>query len=244
MEVNDRVLSDSTDLYIKHLSERKIPGFPGVCFQCEFSVDRYSDDMVNHFLGTDLPDSMNRAVAKRRAEFVAGRYVARRALMTLGATDLSVGIGENRAPVWPESFTGSISHAQDMAICAVADSDRVKSVGIDVENMLSEKVAADIVGSILTEEDYQFVGSSSHPDPRMLTLIFSAKESLFKSLYSDVGYYFGFDAANMVSIDEREGSFQVELAQELTPALRQGLRFEGGFEYLQMGVLTSIIRLR
>ncbi|MDG9670143.1 4'-phosphopantetheinyl transferase superfamily protein [Hahella sp. CR1] len=240
--MDDRVLSDSTDLYIKHLSERKIPGFPGVCFQCEFSVDRYSDDMVSHLLGTDLPDSMDRAVAKRRAEFVAGRYVARRALMALGATDLSVGIGENRAPVWPESFTGSISHAQDMAICAVADGDRVKSVGIDVENMLSEKVAADIVGSILTDAEHGFVGSAERPDPKALTLIFSAKESLFKALYVEVGYYFGFEAAKMLTIDWRSGMFRLELLQTLTDALPSGSQFEGRFEIDAQRALTVIVR--
>ncbi|AZZ95573.1 4'-phosphopantetheinyl transferase superfamily protein [Hahella sp. KA22] len=236
------MLSDSTDLYIKHLSERKIPGFPGVCFQCEFSVDRYSDDMVNHLLGTDLPASMDRAVVKRRAEFLAGRYLARRALMSLEATDLSVGIGENRAPVWPESFTGSISHAQDMAICAVACSDRVKSVGIDVENMLSEKVAADIVGSILTKAEHGFVGSAERPDPKALTLIFSAKESLFKALYTEVGYYFGFEAAKMLSIDWRSGMFRLELLQTLTDALPSGSQFEGRFEIDEQRVLTVIVR--
>ncbi|RZP95346.1 4'-phosphopantetheinyl transferase superfamily protein [Vibrio vulnificus] len=229
--------------FIKNFSEKKIPGFLGICYQCNFCTDGYSDSNVKHFLGENLHESLGRAVAKRKSEFVAGRYLARKALTALGANNTSVEIGANRAPLWPDSFIGSISHSEGFAICAVANRDDLKGIGIDVESFIDVKVAREIVGSVLIDSEYKLVGTYTNPNPVTLTLIFSAKESLFKALYPAVGRYFDFNAAHTKEIDFQTGKFTIELVQELAPTLPVGTRFEGLFELDNNKVFTVIFCL-
>src|SRR5215469_16812348 len=60
-----------------------------------------------------------RAVEKRRAEFATGRACAHAALDAWGAPDAPLLPGPDRAPLWPDGFVGSISHARG-ACAAVA----------------------------------------------------------------------------------------------------------------------------
>ena len=47
----------------------------------------------------------------RKLEFNMGRAYARSALSKLGVHDADLPMGGDRAPVWPEGLTGSITHA-------------------------------------------------------------------------------------------------------------------------------------
>ena len=226
--------------FIKQLAAKHIVGFSGVCYQCQFFTEHYTDSMAETLLGAPLHNALHKAVAKRKAEFVAGRYLARQALTALAATDTAVAIGPARQPLWPAPFIGSISHAKDFAICAVAHSGHATRIGIDVEDILDAKVATDIAGSVLNAAEYTLVGSLATPHPVMLSLIFSAKESLFKALYPEVGRFFGFEAATTTAIDVETGTFILELVQELTPALPAGTCFNGQFELDATKVLTVI----
>ena len=73
-----------------------------------------------------------RAVPKRVAEFAAGRRAARRALDSIGREAVDLPAGPNRAPVWPEGVTGSITHDGDLALAAVALLGEVRSLGLDL----------------------------------------------------------------------------------------------------------------
>lgn len=234
------MLSYSVTPYITQLSERKISEFPGICYECNFCTDGYSDSSVKNLLDENLPESLTGAVSKRKSEFVAGRYLARKALMALGANTTSVGIGAHREPLWPHSFIGSISHSKEFAVCAVANQNNVKRIGIDVENFIDVKVARDIVQNVLIESEYKLVGNFINPHPVLLTLIFSAKESLFKALYPEVGCYFDFHVAQTKIVNYQTGKFILELVQELAPALPIGTRFEGEFEIDLNKVITII----
>lgn len=226
--------------YIKYLSEKVITRFPGICYQCNFNVDGYSDSIAKTLLREPLHESLSHAITKRRAEFVAGRYLARKALTALGSDETTVGIGSNRTPIWPEPFIGSISHSDNFVICAVVNKNDVKKIGIDVENILTPKVATEIVSSILIEAEYDLVGSRINPTPVVLTIIFSAKESLFKALYPEVGHYFDFNVAQLKEINFETGIFSIQLVQQLSPALPLNSVFEGTFEISKGKVFTII----
>ena len=73
------------------------------------------------------------------------------------------------------------------------------------------------------------------------TLIFSAKESLFKALYPHVGDYFDFSAAEVVEINGNVGHFTIKLAQQLTSALKEGMTFKGYFDINADDVTTYIV---
>lgn len=235
------MLTDEVSLFITKVSEYTIYGLPGVCFRCEFSINHYEDRFAKTLLGEALPESLNHAVDKRKAEFVAGRYAAKIALELLNSDVSKVSIGKDRLPIWPPFYTGSISHTRDIAICVVSKTDHIKSIGIDIENCLESNIAGDIINLVLTETEFKLVGNRTRPNPVTLTLIFSAKESLFKALYLEVGLYFGFDAARVLSIDFDKRKFYIELIKDLTPSLMCGRLFEGLFQLDEQRVLTAII---
>tara|TARA_R110002033_G_scaffold156232_1_gene192529 strand:+ start:2861 stop:3595 length:735 start_codon:yes stop_codon:yes gene_type:complete len=237
------MLNCSVTPYINHISEKKIAGFPGICYQCNFYPNGYSDSIVKQLLGEHLHISLGRAVIKRRAEFVAGRYLARKALIALNASTTIVETGANREPLWPSAYVGSISHSNEFAICAVANKNDVKTIGIDVENFFDIKVAREIINNVLIESEHMLVGTLGEPNPIVLTIIFSAKESLFKALYSEVGHFFDFDAAQIEVIDFQTGKFKIKLVKKLGSTLPAGSSFEGTFEISKNQVFTTIICL-
>lgn len=67
-----------------------------------------------------FPNSLNKAVIKQKSEFLAGRYVAIKALSILGFNISDVPIGKYREPIWPHGVIGSISHTDTSAFCTVA----------------------------------------------------------------------------------------------------------------------------
>ncbi|MEI8635195.1 hypothetical protein P4S72_30355 [Vibrio sp. PP-XX7] len=70
--------------------------------------------------GVTLPDTLHRAVLKRKCEFLAGRLCAKRAMAECGINaETTLGIGEHREPLWPEGVIGSISHCDTQAVAVV-----------------------------------------------------------------------------------------------------------------------------
>ncbi|MCW8090248.1 4'-phosphopantetheinyl transferase family protein [Alteromonas sp. ASW11-130] len=219
---------------------KNLVGLPGVCYQSNFEIDNYTDMLYQELLNANLHKTISNAVKKRKSEFLAGRYLAKLALQSLGSDDTFVCVGKNRAPIWPKGFIGSISHTDDTAICAMAKRNEVSRLGLDIETVLPQSVAKEIIKSVLITSEFALAGSVTEPDTQMTTLIFSAKESLFKALYSEVGYYFGFENAEVKVVNTRTGKFVIELTSQLTPSLPGGTRFEGLFEILGNKVLTVI----
>lgn len=124
-----------------------------------------------------LPDDLQNAVAKRRAEFLAGRFCAAMALRQLGLPEAVPRQG--RAPVWPAGVAGSITHSKDRAVAAVSRHHRL--VGLDCEAYVSDERAMQLSASIFSESESR-LRPEALPFGRFFTLVFSAKESLYKAL--------------------------------------------------------------
>ncbi|MEM7435734.1 MAG: 4'-phosphopantetheinyl transferase, partial [Myxococcota bacterium] len=76
------------------------------------------------------------AVPRRVSEFTAGRTCARQALSKLkGPSGYALLQGEDRGPIWPTGFVGSITHADFWCAAAVARESDVRAVGIDIESV-------------------------------------------------------------------------------------------------------------
>lgn len=115
-------------------------------------------------------------VARRAAEFAAGRHCARRALRQLGVEPAAILIGEGGAPQWPPGVTGSISHGADLAGAIVSRSGRYSGLGLDIERRGS--LTPELHRLLFTE------GERSSPiDPDRGALLFSAKEAVYKAAY-------------------------------------------------------------
>src|SRR5215467_7349307 len=123
----------------------------------------------------------------RRAEFAAGRAVARAALAGLGAPAGPVLPGRAGQPQWPDGVVGSITHCAGYRACAVGLARDMAAIGIDAEPCLAladgllMAVAGDAERAWLTELSTAGQGT---PWDRVL---FSAKESVYKAWYPHTG---------------------------------------------------------
>lgn len=188
-----------------------------------------------------LPASLQRAAPKRLGEFLAGRLAAREALRRVGLGEHVVTIGSAREPRWPAGFEGSISHSllqgRGMALCAVRPGQA--GMGLDLEAWLKDGQACNLWPGIVNDEEWGRLQRCPLGSAQGLTLVFSAKESLFKALYPRVGRYFDFLDARWLAMTEQ--TLTLELKSALTPDLPAGWHCTLHWQGLPGGVLTTLL---
>jgi enterobactin synthetase component D len=212
--------------FIYDIRELEQIRLPGVALCASFAVTQYSDALYE-VLGIAPPANLGRAVNKRKAEFLCGRFLAALALERLGGPQVEIGSGEHRQPLWPATFNGSLSHSNDRAACLLSN-DTALALGIDIENMLTDAGAQNIASSVIDDGERALLGAGPMGFGPGLTAVFSAKEALFKALYPRVRNYFDFRAARLCRLDWQPGRMVFELTQDLAACYRQHDRFEIG----------------
>ena len=201
--------------FVRTVSRRAEPERGIEFMTLEFDIGQFDPCLFDQF-GIGIPDSVQRAVPKRQAEFLAGRLAARWSLEQCGFAPYpvpAVPVGRHRAPVWPDGVAGSITHTIRHAICALCPSAIAPSVGIDLEELLEPARADTIAAQIHDQEELELAVRAGIAPNVATTLIFSAKESLFKALYPRVGEYFGFEQARLREISTLDGRLALELRE-------------------------------
>ncbi len=198
------------------------------------------------FSDVEVPLELAHALPARKAAFRAGRYCAQRALRRAlpELTAAPIAIGADRAPLWPAGAVGAITHTTGFAAAAVARAADAWGVGLDAEPILSGD-AVDMVlkHAVRPPELAPLRGRTSLSEPALLTVCFSAKETLFKCLYPSVGRYFDFSDVVIVDVSEADASFLAEV-NLVTGALPRGGRIAGRFVIDGELVQTGIALLR
>jgi enterobactin synthetase component D len=190
----------------------------------------------------DPPASIQRSVAKRQAEFLAGRLCAREAMRRLDGRLHVPAIGEDRAPVWPQGITGSITHSAGWAAAIVASNTHWRGLGLDVEQLMSNERAMRLAGEILIRAEMQRLNDGpEHDAAKVVTLTFSLKESLFKALYPLVLKRFYFEDAEVLSWSD-DGSARLRLNIDLSPEWHHGKELDAQFS-VQDGQLLSLVAI-
>lgn len=184
-----------------------------------------------------LPASLSRAVLKRQVEFAAGRWCAIRALRRCGYGGPSViPIGIERAPCWPMGYIGAISHCKGLAVAIAGEQQHYSGVGIDIERPVPIDTLRQIISHVATQPELKIGIAQGLPYDIWSTILFSAKESLFKALYPTVGRYFDFLDAVITQLDRHTGYLQLQLVNSLSTRHIAGNRyrvdFAVGHEYL------------
>lgn len=176
---------------------------------------------------------------QRKQEFLLGRLAANFAIQKTLKTNKIFIINQDasRAPIWPSDLIGSISHSDSLIIAVACKKDAYLSVGIDIEK--KGRTRPEVGRFILTDLDIKSVDGISESD--LLTLIFSAKESLYKALYPLVNKYFGFKAAALTKIMDNN-FFEIQLIEDLDEHFCLGNRykFTGKFLLDENNILTFI----
>lgn len=188
-----------------------------------------------------------RAVAKRRAEFLAGRWAARRALASLGV-DAAPGRNEDGSPRWPAQIVGSITHGAERALCAVARSCDVRALGIDAERLMSSAAKDELRARICSiDERAALARGLAAPEHHLVTFAFSAKESLYKCLYPLVGQFMDFSAARVVAVNGQVagarlvGELTLELSVDWSPEFRRGQLLTARFLASERHVESAVV---
>jgi|GEM_PF-1454534 len=119
---------------------------------------------------------------KYQAQFVAGRICAKSAIFNLIGKNIWLGRNKSKAPSFPPSLCGSISHSKNYALAIVAKTSNYQSLGVDIEHIMSFNRANKIKNKILTSAELQNLPSNKIKLAEHVTLIFSLKESLYKAL--------------------------------------------------------------
>jgi len=195
---------------------------------CLYDPAAYDDTLYDK-VAVVLPADIEKAVPKRRAEFLAGRYCAQHTLTLLHHAPVHIGVGERRNPLWPKGIRGSISHSTGMAVAVATQDARISGVGVDIEESMERHVIEQVAGEVLTADDAALIAQCAILPEQSFTLIFSAKESFFKAAFPLVGRYFDFDTVSVVDLDEVHETFQLRLNRPLHPLLPEGVIVEGRF---------------
>jgi 4'-phosphopantetheinyl transferase EntD len=164
--------------------------------------------------GTDLfpgeEEAVRNAVDKRRREYGTVRYCARQALAELGLPPTAILSGPKREPLWPDGVVGSMTHCDGYRAAALARTDLLPGLGIDAEphGPLPDGVLDTIA---LPEELDHLAGLvAGQPAVHWDRLLFSAKESVYKTWFPLAQCWLGFEEASIKFTPGPAGSIGVE----------------------------------
>ncbi|QNP65878.1 4'-phosphopantetheinyl transferase family protein [Streptomyces genisteinicus] len=154
-----------------------------------------------------------RAVAKRRGEFATVRRLARTALGELGVPRMPLLPGRRGAPQWPAGIVGSMTHCAGYRGAVATRGTEFVSVGIDAEP--HEALPEGVLDVVARPEELEHLaawparGAGVSAD----RLLFSAKESVFKTWYPLTGRELGTEEASITFTCETavSGSFTARL---------------------------------
>lgn len=187
------------------------------------AVAVWSSALEGDVLGPRERVAVARAVRKRQEEFARGRACAREALRRAGygadvpgvsgggphspdAGLVEIPVGASREPVWPEGFTGSITHCEGFVAAVAGPFVAVRGIGLDGE--VDRPLPDEVVGQVITREEASDPYESGHDQ----VLRFSAKESIHKALFPLTGVWLDFlDVA--LELEPEPGGAAVELGR-------------------------------
>lgn len=169
----------------------------------EVSYDSDSMDFERfEKLGQALPTNSQKWAPKRKRDYLAGRFCAKKCLSTFDLESFEIASNEDRSPIWPRGYCGSITHTKTYACAVVASLDVYRSVGIDSEQIMKESTFDRVKRQIATDTELDIVSQVSKQPRIALTIIFSAKEAVFKAVYPLVKKHFYFEAFEITDITD------------------------------------------
>ncbi|MFE3401029.1 4'-phosphopantetheinyl transferase family protein [Streptomyces anulatus] len=139
-----------------------------------------------------------KSVAKRRNDFATARACARRAMAGLGLPPVAVLHGHRGRPLWPEGIVGSLTHCNGYRAAALARATDVLSLGIDAEP--HAQLPSGVRELVTLPAERERIGPpvpEGTDEIHWDRVLFSAKESVFKTWYPVTGVELDFIEADL-----------------------------------------------
>ena len=215
---------------------------PGVG-QCSMVFDPLDIPVTEPSWGyLELFSELERPTPTRRFEFLVGRLCAAKAM---GAGAVAKGLtlcrGASGAPIWPAGMTGSITHTVGFVSAVAAPCRNGQGIGIDSEEILSRDRAARIAAVFATQGEIGGARDAGLDAETATTLVFSAKESVYKALHASVGRVFDYHDVRIIELDGRRRHFTAVLQHALSAALPSGTRLSGRYDIDRRRVHTGMM---
>jgi len=161
----------------------------------------------------------------RRKEWLATRTLSR---YLTGLEPMSDNLGR---PVWAEDWVGSISHKSGHVALWCAQRPLV-GCGIDLESCrefepaMADKIMNDGEQTLISQAVAQF----------SFSMVFAAKEAIYKALFPKVGKKFYFDAAILTGVFGGDKDFVLDfvIAHDLSLHVRAGLSVRAAVRFVEI----------
>lgn len=216
-------------------------GLPGALFPDTVISVRATETMWNSLASPAEEAQILRAVFKRQREFRAGRHCVRLALQHFNHSPFDLLNDEQRVPVWPDGFRGSISHCDDFCAAVLTNDPAIRALGLDVEPALA---LPDGTRTLICHP--QEVQREHLADPCWDRIIFSAKESFYKAYFLLCRQFLDFlDAevaleAPVKTSQGLQGDYRLRLLTSPPPALYNQQVFYGRYACFGCWIVTGM----
>jgi enterobactin synthetase component D len=185
-----------------------------------------------------LPAEMKNVALVRKQEYIAGRFCAFQAAKMAGFDLTELPTAVTREPVWPLGVIGSITHSRQMAISCVSLSNKFSSLGIDAEELMKSSLGTEVENTIASVEELALVKKDE--SQKGITVLFSAKEALYKALFPLARTFIDFKEVKLVDLDMERESFELELLS-CNPKLMEYLgNYKGSFKQVGETIVTLV----
>lgn len=218
-----------------------LPAGAAARFSLSFDVQRALVEGIE-FEGVPIPAQLHDATARRRLEFQAGRFCAMEAMRRLDpqGPPSTVGRTERGAPIWPSGIVGSITHTDGYVSAAVARVETTRSLGIDSERILASDQARRVAPHVSWPSELSHGRQAGLDRLESITLVFSAKEAIFKCLHPLIGAMFYYHDVRIEGVDAATRMFRARLVKTLSSEFPAGAVVEGRFDLSQSLAHTGI----
>lgn len=184
--------------------------------RCVFFLSDDAGDLTRYQdLHPEEREAVSGAVDIRKGEFGDARWCAHEALKELGAKNAGAILrGERGMPLWPDGYTGSLTHTDGLRAAVAAPTRYVRSMGLDAEP--AEPLPEGVLHAIASETEIAMVermrSCGKHWADRLL---FCAKEATYKCWYPMTRRWLDFDEAEIEI--RADGTFISQLLKRPAP---------------------------
>jgi enterobactin synthetase component D len=200
------------------------------------------DETAKTAASSPMPPMWQGASPERQRKYRAGRYCAQLALEQLGLPKCILHVTESGAPAWPAGTVGSITHTPGFVSAAAAVRKRCPGIGLDVEPIGSlDKAHALAVRAATSSEVFAVMDAAKTDYATAVTVIVSAKHSLYKCLHPQIGgRAFSYLDASIDDAQLPAGRFRARLKVSISPAWPGGTMVTGQVEMAGDCIYTGI----
>lgn len=153
-----------------------------------------------------LPKGLTNVSLKRQSEFLSGRILLKNLLNRIGrSSEFPLPADHDGVPLFPRGVIGSLSHTSQVAFAIVGE-DSERQIGCDIEHVFTVEVLREVKAEILNAREEALF--SAYDQTMYATLVFSAKESLYKAVFPRLRTFLEFSAFELIQIEPRSLVFK------------------------------------